>query len=421
MILEEHHLRYQSNQLFMEQVSLSDLAQEHGTPLAVYSAQSIRNQIQALQVALSDLRHEICFAVKANSNLSLLKLIFSEGVGADLVSGGELERCIRVGLPGRKMVFSGVGKQRWEIEKAIQAGIHSFNVESLFELEHIEETAGRLGKKVKVAFRFNPHVNAKTHPYISTGLRDNKFGLLKTEAITLLKRSQTMKYVAVHGISVHIGSQILSLSPIREAFTSTLKMIHTTEKILQRKLEWVDVGGGLGIPYRETEKRVSLQKYGNLIKKYFSQYLVMLEPGRFIVGNSGALVTQVIGRKVGHKKEYLIVDGAMNDLMRPSLYQAHHEIIPLKTSRGTLVPSDVVGPICETGDFFASKRKLPRSLNEGDCLAILSFGAYGTSMSSQYNSRPRIAEVLVEGDRSRLIKPRETWSDLFSHEEGMLK
>ena len=400
----------------MEDVALSEIATRYGTPTYVYSGGAIDRSIESLRHALRDMDASICFAVKANSNLSILSRIARSGLGADLVSGGELTRAIEAGFQAEKIVFSGVGKQEWEIQSALGFGIHSFNVESVAELALIEAVARKSGaRNVKIALRFNPDVDAKTHPYISTGLRENKFGLNRKEVMEVVRSRARYPSLVIVGLSIHIGSQLLSLRPLDEAFEMTARLISELRLRHQLELEFVDLGGGLGIQYKK-ETPPSLEKYAALIRKYFARLPVFLEPGRSLVGNSGLLLTRVLLTKPRGKKSFLVVDAAMNDLMRPSLYGSYHEIVPTSQGRSTPATYDIVGPVCESADSFACNRKFQKRLGPGDLLAILSAGAYGFSMASQYNSRPRPAEVLVNGSEISLIRRRETFEDLLAPE-----
>ena len=412
-------LRQESSQYFIEDVKLTDIAQKFGTPAYVYSKKHILDQINFLQNALSDIDHLICFAVKANSNLSILKLFKECGCGFDIVSGGELQRVLRVDSLNSKIVFSGVGKSVSEIEMALNNNILAFNVESEEELFRINDISQRLSKIAKVSIRVNPNVDAKTHPYISTGLKDNKFGIDETSAIKLYKKAAKLDHIKITGIDCHIGSQLTDLSPFEDAFIKLASLIDDLESN-QIAIEHIDIGGGIGISYNN-EDISPIDFYVQMIKKYLLKYnkKIILEPGRFLIGKAGLMLTNVEYIKKSEHKNFVLVDAAMNDLMRPSLYNAFHEVINLSNTQDSNDIFDIVGPICETGDFLAKDRNI--KANQGDILAIMDAGAYGFSMSSNYNSRPRIPEVMVDKDEFYLIRERENFSDLIAHEEKFLK
>ena len=412
-------LRQESSQYFIEDVKLTDIAQKFGTPAYVYSKKHILDQINFLQNALSDIDHLICFAVKANSNLSILKLFKDCGCGFDIVSGGELQRVLTVDSLNSKIVFSGVGKSVSEIEMALNNNILAFNVESEEELFRINDISQRLSKIAKVSIRVNPNVDAKTHPYISTGLKDNKFGIDETSAIKLYKKAAKLDHIKITGIDCHIGSQLTDLSPFEDAFIKLAFLIDELESN-QIAIEHIDIGGGIGISYNN-EDISPIDFYVQMIKKYLLKYnkKIILEPGRFLIGKAGLMLTNVEYIKKSEHKNFVLVDAAMNDLMRPSLYNAFHEVINLSNTQDSNDIFDIVGPICETGDFLAKDRNI--KANQGDILAIMDAGAYGFSMSSNYNSRPRIPEVMVDKDEFYLIRERENFSDLIAHEEKFLK
>lgn len=402
--------------LFCEQVDLVRLAERHGTPLYVYSAETIRTRLNAFGKAFQSIPHTICYSVKANSTLAILRLIAQQGAGFDVVSGGELERVLHKNRKrDASVVFSGVGKTIREMELALKSGILLFNIESASELQALAATATRLKKKAPIALRVNPDVSAKTHPYISTGLHEHKFGVPIPEACQLYSEAAKHPHLRVAGVSVHIGSQITDLS----SFTDALSRVADLVRELRRaghNIQYVDAGGGLGIPYHGAQKNFAEQAdaYAKAVTTPLRNLGVhlLLEPGRSIVGPAGVLITRVIYRKTNDGKRFLIVDAAMNDLLRPSLYGAYHEIVPVKLAspEQTKEVTDVVGPICETGDFLARDRELPL-INEGDLLAILDTGAYGSVLASNYNTRGRPAEVLVDGGKWLLIRKRETSSD----------
>lgn len=399
-----------------DEVPLPRLAERYGTPLYVYSATTIRERTRALQHAFRKARHTICYSVKANSNLNILRLLARLGCGFDVVSGGELERVLRVDRKAAKnIVFSGVGKRRDELEAALKAGILLFNVESEAELSLLAECAGRMKRNAQVALRVNPDVPAKTHPYISTGLHEHKFGIPIGQARALYRRALGMKRLKMRGVSVHIGSQITDVEP----FTLALERVAELVRELRgdgHAIECVDAGGGLGIRYDQAAGP-DFATYAEAVLRPLKGLNVhlLLEPGRSIVGPAGALVTRVVYRKTNHGKKFVIVDAAMNDLMRPSLYQAYHEIVPVQVGDASSETVDVVGPVCETGDFFARGRELPL-VKEGDLVAILDTGAYGMVLASNYNTRPRPAEVLVEGKSVRMIRRRESVEELLRAE-----
>ena len=418
------------DELYCEGVALGSLAARHGTPLYVYSAAMIRARLNAFGPAFHSIPHTLCYSVKANSTLEILRLVAGEGAGFDVVSGGELQRVLRASRKSAsrvtskvtsKVVFSGVGKTAAEMELALRSGILLFNIESASELSLLSATATRLKKRAAVAVRVNPDVSAKTHPYISTGLHQHKFGVPIPEAQMLYAQAAKQPYMTVAGVSVHIGSQITDVSTFQEALERVAGLVRTLRQ-QGHDIRYIDAGGGLGISYEGAQENFEKQiaAYAKAVLRPLRglKLHLLLEPGRSIVGPAGVLLTRVLYRKTNDHKRFLIVDAAMNDLLRPSLYGAYHEIVPVvqTTSRATIRASreteitDVVGPICETGDFFARDRKLPL-VSEGDLLAILDVGAYGTVLGSNYNTRGRPAEVLVDGAKSRLIRRRETLQD----------
>ena len=414
---------YQDKSLSTDHVTLSEIAKKTGTPVYVYSAAALLKPLKELQQGLAGIDHLVCFAVKSNSNIAVLKLLASHGAGMDLVSGGELFRAEKAGVSADKIVFSGVGKTRQEMATALNAGIFSFNVESLAELHTLSKVAVACKKLARVALRFNPDIDAKTHPYISTGLKKNKFGMTEKEILKIARSaaegSKNFSGILFEGISIHIGSQILTLAPLDQAFTRLRKLVDRLAEILPQPLTFVDLGGGVGISYQKKEKAPSLKKYCALILKHFaaSGLKVLIEPGRTISGNAGVLVSEVLFRKSHDKKDFLIIDAGMNDLVRPALYDSYHDVVPVeKTARANLRKVDIVGPVCESSDCFAVDRLLPASLAAGDLVAILSAGAYGLSMSSNYNTRPKPPEVLVQDGKFRVIKKREDYDDLIRGE-----
>jgi diaminopimelate decarboxylase len=407
--------------LHCEGKDLRDLAEVHGTPLYIYSAQTLRERTRTLDAAFGSFPHTLCYAVKANSNLSLLRLLSRLGCGFDVVSGGELERVLRADRrAGTRVVFSGVGKTRQEIELALRTGILLFNVESAAELEVLLESASRLRIKARMAVRVNPNVDAKTHPYISTGLRQHKFGVPLEEAHTLYWRVAGHKYVEAAGVSVHIGSQIASVAPFGEAMTRVAALV-VQLKSAGFHISYVDAGGGLGISYagKAPDFKKYVKSYAQAILKPLRKLDVrlLLEPGRVLVGPAGVLLTSVLYIKNNRGKHFVIVDAGMNDLLRPALYQAHHEIVPVVRDRSRKKHTvDVVGPVCESGDFLARDRALPQ-ITSGELLAVLDAGAYGTAQGSTYNTRGRPTEILVDGNRAKLIRRRETFEDLIRLEQ----
>ncbi|HXA51292.1 MAG TPA: diaminopimelate decarboxylase [Candidatus Acidoferrum sp.] len=407
---------YSQNDYYCEQVPLADLAHHVGTPAYVYSANTILNNYRAYTSAFGDLPHSVCFAVKANSSLGVLALLAKAGAGFDIVSGGELFRVLKAGGDPAKVVFSGVGKTREEVDYALRSGIHSFNCESESELALIDAMASRLGVKAGFSIRVNPDVDAATHPYISTGLSQHKFGIAIAEAAQVYERSRQFRSLAAEGVSCHIGSQILDPSPLLEAVDRVLALA-TSLRDQGHPIRHLDLGGGLGVAYRESETAPDIAAYVECLsgRVRASGLSVMVEPGRSIVGPAGALLTRVLYRKKNGDKEFIIVDAAMNDLLRPSLYRAHHEIVPLRRGPLPAITADVVGPVCETGDFLARDREMPNAM-PGDYLAVSTAGAYGFVLSSNYNSRPRVPEVLVDGDQWRVIRERETYDDLIRGE-----
>jgi diaminopimelate decarboxylase len=408
---------YRQDTLYCEGVALADIARRAGTPLYVYSAAAILERYQAYDDAFGSAPHRICYAVKANSNLSILSLLAKQGAGFDIVSGGELFRVLKAGGDPAKVVFSGVGKTAAEIEYALETGIDSFNSESEAELSLIDALAARRGVQASVALRANPDVDATTHPYISTGLREHKFGIDISEVEALYGRARSLANLRLEGVSCHIGSQILDTGPMMEAFD---KMIALVDRLRAAGLpiRTLDLGGGLGVPYKPADAAPSISEFiAAMCAKIEGKSLqIMIEPGRSIVGEAGVLLTRVLYRKANGTKQFVIVDAGMNDLIRPALYQSHHEIIPLRSNGGDPIVADVVGPVCESGDFLARDRKIANVL-PGDLLAVRTAGAYGFVAASNYNTRPRAAEVLVEESHWRVIRKRETLEDLIRGEQ----
>ncbi len=400
--------------LHAEGVPLPDVAAAFGTPTYVYSRAAIEANFRAYDAAFGGERHLVCFAVKSNSNLAVLNLLARLGAGFDIVSGGELERVLAAGGEAGKVVFSGVGKSRAEMARALEAGIRCFNVESIPELEALDELARAAGRRAPISLRVNPDVDAKTHPYISTGLKENKFGIPIEEAEAAYLRAAALPGLEVVGVDCHIGSQLTELSPFLDALERVLALVERLEAS-GLTLHHLDLGGGLGIRYRDETPPAPAELVGALMQRLQGKgYEIILEPGRSIVGDAGVLLTRVERLKHGPHKDFAIVDAAMNDLMRPALYGSWMDIQPVEGRAGEPRVFDVVGPVCESGDFLGKARRLV--LAEGDLLAIMGAGAYGFSMSSNYNTRPRAAEVMVDGAALHLVREREHLSDLWRGE-----
>jgi diaminopimelate decarboxylase len=411
---------YRHAELCCERVSLRALAAEVGTPAYVYSKAALLESYGAYDRAFAEVPHVVCYSVKANSNLGVLGTLARAGGGADIVSGGELFRALRAGIPADRIIFSGVGKTRDEMRAALEVGILLFNVESLSELRALDAVAREVGVRAPVALRVNPDVNPETHPYISTGLRSSKFGIPYAAALEAYGEAVGLKGIEVVGADMHIGSQLTKASPFAEAVARLAALV----KILRERaieIRMVDVGGGLGIRYRE-EAPPTHREYATVLLPALRELgvTVLLEPGRSIVGNAGLLLTRVLYRKDTGEKKFVIIDAAMNDLIRPPLYDSYHEIRPVNEARlgGPMEKVDVVGPVCESGDFLAKDRDLAQA-EEGDLLAVMSAGAYGFAMSSNYNTRPRAVEVLVDGDRYAIVRRRETYEDLVAGETAL--
>ncbi len=409
------YFKYQHDQLFAEGINLSELANDYGTPCYVYSRATIEKHWRAFDQAFGAHPHLVCYAVKANSNLAVLNIMARLGSGFDIVSGGELERVLRAGGQADRIVFSGVGKTENELERALDAGIRCFNIESTAELERLNQVAGRRQQTAPVSIRVNPDVDANTHPYISTGLKENKFGIDINAAIEIYRQANRMPHIDVQGVDCHIGSQLTDNAPFLNALERVLVLIDqlSEDGIV---IHHLDIGGGLGIRYHD-ETPPQPAEYAQAIMENLGgrDLEVLIEPGRAIVGNAGILLTRVEYLKPGEYKNFAIVDAAMNDLLRPALYSAWQEIIPVNTaSTAPKLNYDVVGPICETGDFLGKDRQL--AVAAGDLLAVRSSGAYGFGMSSNYNSRPRAAEIMVDGTQSYVIRARESIDDLMAGE-----
>lgn len=405
---------YNEQQLMAEQCQLQDIAEQYGTPCYVYSLAHIQRQYLAYANALGD-SGMACYAVKANSNIAILQQLAKLGAGFDIVSEGELERVLAAGGEPAKIVFSGVGKKPAEMRRALEVGIHCFNVESEAELELLASVAKDMGKTAAVSLRVNPDVDAKTHPYISTGLKENKFGIDIKRAPEVYQRAASLEALEVVGVDCHIGSQLTELAPFIDALDRILQLIDTLAG-LGITLKHMDLGGGLGVDY-QGEKPPAISELVEAVRAKLGdrQLELIFEPGRSIVANAGALLTRVDYLKPTEHKNFAIIDAAMNDNIRPSLYQAWQQVLPVQERSEEGLEWDLVGPVCETGDFMAKQRQL--ALAEGDILAVMSTGAYGFTMSSNYNSRPRAAEILVDGDKAQLIRRRESITELFAHEQ----
>jgi diaminopimelate decarboxylase len=410
-----HHFAYRDDTLYCENVPLSTIAREVGTPCYIYSHKTLTQHFKVFDGSFRDMPHRTCYSVKANGNLAILRLFASLGGGADIVSGGELFRARKAGIEANRIVYSGVGKTRAEIDYALRENILMFNIESDQELEAIDQRAEALGVKARIALRVNPDVDPKTHPYVSTGLKKNKFGIDIDGASKAYARAKELKHVEILGMDCHIGSQLTEVAPFVEAL-QRLKLLMGHLKTIGIEIRYLDLGGGLGISYHD-ETPPHPRDYASAIVKELGDLpcTLILEPGRVIVGNAGILLTQVLYTKKTPNKEFTIVDAGMNDLARPSLYGSYHDVWPVDKKEREFRVMDVVGPICESADFIAHDRKLP-ALQPGELLAVMSAGAYGFSMSSNYNARPRSAEVMVQDDRYYLLRTRETWEDLIRGE-----
>ncbi len=401
-------------ELCVESVPLSRIAEEFGTPCYVYSHGALTAAYQSFDSAFSERDHLICYAVKANSSLAILNLFARLGAGFDIVSGGELARVLAAGGNAKKVVFSGVGKTADEMRQALDAGILCFNIESESELERLNKVAGEMSKRAPVSLRVNPDVDPKTHPYISTGLKGNKFGIAYTDAVRLYCKARDLPHLEVAGIDCHIGSQITEVTPFADALDKILLLIDALKKE-NIEIHHLDLGGGLGICYSDETPPPVTDYADTLLEKLADRnFKILLEPGRALVGNAGLLLTKVEYLKHGETKNFALVDAAMNDLMRPALYDAYHAILPVKENTGVAQRYEIVGPVCESGDFLGHDRHL--HLAEGDLLAVMSAGAYGMSMSSNYNTRPRVAEIMVQKNNTHLIREREIISQLFALE-----
>ncbi len=411
-----HYFEYRNDELYAEDVPMRELARRFGTPLYVYSARTLRRHFRVFDEAFAGTDHLICYAMKALSNLSILKLFASMGSGFDIVSVGEMMRCLRAGADPRKIVFSGVGKTDEEIAAALDSGILMINVESRGELHRISEVAGRMKKRAPVTLRVNPDLDPGTHPHISTGHRDSKFGIPLSQVDEYYAEARNLPNLELVGLSTHIGSQITDTAPFAEAGNKVAAIVGRLRGA-GIALKYLDIGGGLGIPYQEEPPPPS--EYGKVVLAPIRGLglKIIAEPGRVIVGNAGVLVTKVLYNKETDVKRFIVVDAAMNDLIRPVLYEAYHAIQPVKKpSAPKIVTVDVVGPVCESGDFLAKEREMPEPARD-DLLAVMSAGAYGSVMSSNYNSRPRVPEILVDGADAHLIRERDTFEDMIRGEK----
>jgi diaminopimelate decarboxylase len=411
-----HHFVYKNDNLYCEDVSVSHVAEQIGTPFYLYSYSTIERHFRVFENAFNALDHLTCFSVKSNSNLAILRLLALKGGGADIVSGGELFRAMRAGITPDKIVYSGVGKTPEDIEMALKSDIFMFNVESEQELQTLNEVAGDIGCKATIAIRVNPDIETKTHPYVVTGFSENKFGIPIEDSISAYALARDLKNIDVKGISCHIGSQLTEIDPFIEALQK-LKEVSKELKNMGLDIKFLNLGGGLGITYSD-EKPPHPREYARALKEAIGDNSVtlILEPGRVITGNAGILVTRVLYTKSTKNKRFVIVDAGMNDLIRPALYNSFHAVQPVKMTRSEKLPADLVGPVCETGDFLAKDRKMPQ-FEPGDLVAVMSAGAYSFSMASNYNSRPRPAEVMVKKNLFFVIRAREAYENLISGEE----
>lgn len=410
-----HHFEYKEGELYCEDIPVAKIAEDVGTPFYLYAHATLVQHFRAFDSSFNGMSHLTCFSMKSNSNLAILRLFAMEGGGMDIVSGGELSRALMAGVSPDRIVYSGVGKRREDLEYALQSEILMFNVESHQEILCLNEVAGRLKKRAPIAIRVNPDIDPKTHPYISTGLRENKFGIDIGRAFEEYSLAAGLENLQVAGVSCHIGSQLTQLSPFVDALKKLVELINNLKEA-GIHIQYLDLGGGLGISYDKEEPPHPVE-YAGAIKEELGarDITLILEPGRVIMGNAGILVTRILYTKETEGKTFIVVDAAMNDLMRPSLYGSYHAIQPVKPAGRPVIKADVVGPICESGDFLAKDREL-ESAEPEELMAVMSAGAYGFSMSSNYNSRPRVAEVMVKGDRYFTIRSRETYEDLVRGE-----
>jgi diaminopimelate decarboxylase len=410
-----HHFQYKGDELYAEDVAIKDIVAAVGSPVYIYSQATLERHFKAMDNAFASAPHTICYSVKANSNLAVLKTFINLGGGVDIVSGGELFRALTAGVDPKKVVYSGVGKRDDEIAYALESGILLFNVESEQELDRINQVAGRIGKKAGIAIRVNPDVDPETHPYITTGLKKAKFGINIERALAQYARAKEMTNLEILGIDCHIGSQLTKVSPFVDAIKK-LKRLLAGVKDLGIDMKYLDLGGGLGIQYNDEEPPLPADYGSSILSETKDLGLHLLfEPGRNLVGNAGILVGTCLYTKKGEEKNFVIVDAGMNDLARPALYGSFHGVTPVKKDQDGVIEGDIVGPICESGDFLVKDREFP-NFRQGDQIAFLSAGAYGFTMSSNYNSRPRVPEIMVKGDKFEIIRSRETVEDLIKGE-----
>jgi diaminopimelate decarboxylase len=410
-----NHFIYKKDDLYCEDVSVASIADQVGTPFYLYSHATIKRHFSVFEDAFKDLAHLTCFSVKSNPNIAVLRVLALEGGGADIVSAGELLRALKAGIPPDKIVFSGVGKTPYEMGRALESDILMFNVESDQELRVLDKTAQDIGRKARIAIRINPDVASKTHPYIVTGLGENKFGIPIHDSLATYALAKGLKNICVKGISCHIGSQLTEIDPFLDALSKLKALLRELER-MSLDIDFLNIGGGLGITY-DDERPPDPGEYARALQETMgdSNITLILEPGRVIIGNAGILVTKVLYTKSTTHKRFVIVDAGMNDLIRPALYDSFHAVQPVRVTNSKMVEADLVGPVCETADFFAMNRKMPL-FKPGDLVAIMSAGAYGFSMASNYNSRPRPTEVMVRGKRFSIVRARETYDDLMSGE-----
>lgn len=411
-----HYFEYKQGELYCEGVPVSRVAQQVGTPFYLYSYRTLVRHFKVFNEAFEGIPHLVCYSMKANSNLALIRLFVNLGGGVDVVSGGELYRALKAGANPEKIVFSGVGKKQEEMEYALKAGILMFNVESSMELQAIHEVAGRMNKKAPISIRVNPDIDAKTHPYITTGLKQNKFGIDILRAPMAYRLASELPNLKIVGIDCHLGSQLVEVEPFVEALKKLKRLVDDLRNE-GMEIRYLDLGGGLGITYSDEEPPDPVEYASSILDeiRMFDCTLV-LEPGRVIVGNAGILVSKVLYTKENEEKRFIIVDAAMNDLVRPSYYGSFHQILPVRKENREEIVADVVGPVCESADFLAKGRNIPK-LNPGELIAVMSAGAYGFSMSTNYNSRSRVAEVLIRDDEIHVIRKREEYEDLIRGEE----
>lgn len=411
-----HFFEYKNHELHCEGVPINRIAEKVGTPFYLYSYKTLVRHFNVFNEAFKGIPHLVCYSMKANSNLALIRLFANLGGGVDVVSGGELYRALRAGADPQKIVFSGVGKKEDEIEYALKAGILMFNVESSMELRTINEVAGRMNRKAPISIRVNPDIDARTHPYITTGMKQNKFGIDILRAPMAYRLASELPNLKVVGIDCHLGSQLVEVEPFVEALKKLKGLVDDLRKE-GMEIRYLDLGGGLGITYNDEEPPHPFEYASNILEEIRSfDCTLILEPGRVIVGNAGILVSKVLYTKENEEKRFIIVDAAMNDLVRPSYYGSFHQILPVREEEREEIVADVVGPVCESADFLAKGRRIPR-LNPGELIAVMSAGAYGFSMATNYNSRPRVAEVLVRDDEMHVIRKREDYEDLIRGEE----